>query len=309
MRIVFMGTPDFAVSCLEALIENKYNVVAVVSQPDKPKGRGNKLSPTPVKELALHNNIEVFQPEKAKDPEFIEKLKEINPDLIVVVAYGHILPKSILDIPRLGCINIHGSLLPSLRGAAPIQWSIINGDKVTGVTSMYMDVGMDTGDMILKRETEILKEDNLETLFNKLSGIGAKILIETVKLIEEGKAPREKQDDARATFAPMLDKNIGHIDWNKNTKEIFDLVRGTYPWPGSFTYYHGQKMKIFNIEIEDRIVCSKAGKIVEISEEAIIVQCRDGLIKIKEIQLDSGKKMPVCSFLLGHAIELNVILE
>jgi len=304
-----MGTPDFAVPSLEILIKNNYKVVGVVTQPDKPVGRSSKLIFPPVKEVALENNITVYQPEKVKNNEFIDLLKGIEPDLIVVVAFGQILPKSILDIPKLGCINVHGSILPKYRGAAPIQWAIINGEKITGVTTMYMDVGMDTGDMILKKEIKILKDDTSEVLFKKVSNIGAEALIETIKLIEKGNVLRIPQDNSSATYAPMLKKESGIIDWTKSANEIVNFIRGTYPWPGSYSYYNGNRMKIFNIEYENSNFDAKIGQIVEVTKDSIIVQCGKGSVLIKEIQFDGSKRMTVKDYLIGHTIQKDVVLS
>lgn len=307
LNIVFMGTPHFAVPCLEALIENNYNVSAVVSQPDKPVGRGGKISFPPIKELALSHNIKVYQPEKVREPEFIETLKRIKPDLIVVVAFGQILPVDILNIPLLGCINVHASLLPKYRGAAPIQWSIINGESVTGVTTMYMDKGMDTGDTILKRELEIGGEQTGEELFNDLSNLGAKALIETIKLIENKTAPRNVQEHELATYAPMLKKEDGLIDWNKSAKEIKNIIRGTYPWPGAYTFHNGQRMKVFSVSIDPKNTDHSPGTIVNIDKEFIYVQTGDGIIIIKEIQFDNSKRMTVKDYIVGHSIDTKTL--
>ena len=304
-----MGTPDFAVPSLEILIKNNYKVVGVVTQPDKPVGRSSKLIYPPVKEIALKNNILVYQPEKVKNNEFIDLLKDIEPDLIVVVAFGQILPKSILDIPKLGCINVHGSILPKYRGAAPIQWSIINGEKITGVTTMYMDVGMDTGDMILKNEIPICDDDTAEVLFDKVSDIGAEVLVEKIKLIEKGNVLRIPQDNSLATYAPMLKKESGIIDWTRSSNEIANFIKGTYPWPGAYSYYNGNRMKVFKIEYENKNFDAKVGQIVEVTKDSIIVQSGDGLVLIKELQFDGSKRMTVKDYLIGHTIQKGIILN
>lgn len=308
LNIIFMGTPDFAVPCLNALIDNKYNVVGVVTQPDRPKGRGNNMTPPPVKELAIKHQIKVYQPERVKNPDFIATLKNISPDLIVVVAFGQILSKEILDIPRLGCINIHGSLLPKYRGAAPIQWAVINGEEVTGITSMYMDAGMDTGDMILKKEIIISEDETADVLFKRMSLLGAQTLIETIRLIEQDNCLRIPQDDTQASYAPMLNKDIGNINWTTSAKKIKDLVRGTNPWPGAYTFYKGSKIKIFVVDIIDNTTKLKPGTIVNVTKDSIHVQSGDGIVIIKEIQAENGKRMLVKDYLLGHTIDNNIIL-
>lgn len=308
MNIVFMGTPDFAVPCLNELIENNHNVIGVVTQPDKPKGRSGELSCPPVKEFAQRCNIDVFQPQKIRESEFVEKLKDINPDLIVVVAFGQILPESILNIPKYGCINVHGSLLPKYRGAAPIQWSIINGDEVTGVTTMYMDKGMDTGDIIQKREIEIGQDETADILFNRLSKLGSELLIETINKIQDGTITREKQDESQATKVGMLTKEIGNINWSKSALEIKNLIRGTYPWPGSYTYYKGIKVKLFSIKIDTNEYNKSPGTIVDVTKDSIVVQCGKGSAIIKEIQFESSRRMSVKDYLVGHAIDKNEIL-
>ena len=246
MKVLFMGTPDFAVPCLESIIKSENNnVIGVVTQPDKPKGRGHKLQPTPVKAKAVEYNIPVFQPETLKNRSFEDELKQLNPDIIVVVAYGQILPEYILNFPKFGCINVHASLLPKYRGAAPIQWSIINGDTTTGVTTMYMAKSLDTGDMIRKAEIQIGDEESAGELHDRLSLIGADLIVETIKKLSEGKAIRVPQNDSLSCYAPMLNKETGHIDWNKNSSDIINLIRGTNPWPGAFTSYKSEIMKIY----------------------------------------------------------------
>lgn len=254
LNMLFMGTPDFAKESLEAVYNAGYKIIGVVTNPDKPKGRGMKMIASPVKEFAIEKDIEVYQPEKVrKNQEFIEKVKALNPDVICVVAYGKILPKEILDIPRLGCINVHGSLLPEYRGAAPIQWAILNGDKKTGITTMYMDVGMDTGDMILKEEVEIGEDETTGELWGRLSKIGGKLLVKTLEKIENGTAPREKQGE-NFTFAPMLDKEMAKIDWdNKTAQEIKNLVRGLNPIMGAYTFLNNKKIKFWKVDIATNI--------------------------------------------------------
>jgi methionyl-tRNA formyltransferase len=304
MKIVFMGTPDFAVPCLQTLIDNDHQVVGVITQPDRAKGRGNILTSPPVKVLAEKYGLPVFQPERVKTPEFVEKLRQLAPEVIVVVAFGQILSQALLDIPPKGCINVHGSLLPKYRGAGPIQWSIINGDKTTGVTTMYMDKGVDTGDMILKREFDIDIKDTYETLHNKMSLVGAEVLIETLSLIEQGKAPRTPQNHEEHTNAPMLDKSTGKVDWAKSAVEVYNLIRGTYPWPGAYSSYMGKKFKIFSSEIyEENTMNAEAGKIIEIGKDYLMVSCGKGFIKIMELQFENEKRMGVEAYLRGHNLE------
>ncbi len=309
MRIIFMGTPDFAVPSLKVLYEKSYDICAVVVQPDKPKGRGNKLTFPPVKQVALELGLPVYQPERIKDTQFVETIKELRPDMIVVVAFGQILSKEILDIPPLGCINVHASLLPKYRGAAPINWSIINGDRVTGVTTMYMDEGLDTGDMILKKQIEIDDEMNAQELHDKLSLLGAEILIETLENIEMGKIIRVKQNEEEATYAPMLKKEIGKIDWSLDCRRIKNLIRGTYPWPGAFSYYEGKMFKIFKADIVDEDKSNhEYGVITEVNKDNIIISCGKGFLCVKEIQFENQKRMDVAAYLRGHKIIKNTVL-
>lgn len=311
MNIVFMGTPDFAVPTLQMLIDEKYNIQAVVTQPDRPKGRGNKLAAPPVKVLAEKYNLPVMQPEKIKeDNDFIEIIKELSPDLIIVVAFGQILPKNILDIPKYGCVNIHGSLLPKYRGAAPIQWSIINGDQITGVTIMYMDVGMDTGDMISKTPIAIEPDETSGTLHDKMMYIGAKALKEVLPDILSGKCVAEKQDPNEASYASMLDKQMGLIDWNQSSKKIECLVRGLNPWPVAYTYYNSELLKIWGVKLlEDIEPNVEPGHIIEVAaEEGIIVATQDGALLITEIQAQGRKRMSMSDYLRGHEINENDFL-
>ena len=314
MKIVFMGTPDFAQKSLESIFDAGYSIEAVVTNPDKPKGRGMKMIFSPVKEYAILKNIKVYQPEKIrKNEEFIEELKKINPDVICVVAYGKILPKEILDIPKLGCINVHGSLLPKYRGAAPIQWAVINGEKITGITTMYMDIGMDTGDMILQEKIEINENETTGELWEKLSNIGGRLLVETLRKIEEGSAPRIPQGDD-FTIAPMLDKEIAKIDWNKDGKEIKDLVRGLNPIMGAYTYINEKKYKLWKVQfIENKefkekfenieIDTKNNGEVVYASEKAgLYLKAKNGIIKVLEIQAENSKKMNINDFLRGNKI-------
>ena len=318
MKIVFMGTPDFAATSLNALIEANYNIEAVVTNPDRPKGRGMKMLYTPVKEVAISKSIPIFQPERVRNNEdFINKIKEINPDVICVVAYGKILPKEILDIPRYGCINVHASLLPKYRGAAPIQWAILNGDKETGVTTMYMDVGMDTGDMILNEKVQIGENETTGELWDRLAKIGGKLLVETLKQIENGTAPRIPQGNDY-TMAPMLDKEMSKIDWeNKTAEEIKNLVRGLNPIMGAYTLLNGKKIKFWKVEVvnnigydENNIKILKNGTVlVSDPRDGIYIKTKKGILRVLEIQGENAKKMPIQDFLRGNRIEEYQIFE
>jgi methionyl-tRNA formyltransferase len=308
MRIVFMGTPDFAVPCLESLIDAQYDVCAVFTQPDKPKGRGYTLTPPPVKELALKNHIEVFQPATLRTAEAAETVCRLNPDAIVVVAYGKILPKEILDIPRLGCINVHGSLLPKYRGAAPIQWSVINGDKLTGVTTMFMAEGLDTGDMLLTEQTEIGAEETSGELYDRLSLIGAELIVKTMKELENGTAKRVPQTEENTCYASMLNKELSRIDWRKPTNTVHNLVRGLSPWPVASTSYHNKILKIYKAKKVDGF----AGLPGQIMNEngLFIVCCGDGnAVELVEVQYEGGKRMSGRDFLRGHPADKDMILQ
>lgn len=313
LNIVFMGTPDFAMKSLEAIYNEKYNVLGVVTNPDRPKGRGMKLNQSPVKEYALEKNIKIYQPDKVKDNEsFINEIKKLNPDVICVVAYGKIIPKEILDIPKYGCINLHGSLLPKYRGAAPIQWSIINGDKTTGVTTIYMNEGIDTGDMILKKEISIDENETTGELWEKLSNVGAKLLVETLKRIEKKDAPRIKQGE-NASYAPMLEKSIAKIEWNKMTAlEIKNLVRGLNPIMGAYSILNGKKVKFWRVElvnkecIEIDIETAEPGTILYIdNKKGLYVKAKDGVIKLIDVQGENSKKMNVCEWLRGSRTQVG----
>ena len=305
MKIVFMGTPDFAKESLEAIYDAGHEILGVVTNPDRPKGRGMKMVASPVKEYAISKNLEIYQPEKIRNnEEFIEKMKSLQPDVICVVAYGKILPQEVLDIPKLGCINVHGSLLPQYRGAAPIQWAVIYGDKVTGITSMYMDIGMDTGDMILKEEIEIGENETTGELWNKLSQIGGKLLVKTLEQIKNGTAPRIPQR-GEFSMAPMLNKEMSRIDWkNKNANEIKNLVRGLDPIMGTYSYLEGKKIKIWKVEVlNDKNSSEEYGTVIKAdSKEGLYVSAKDGIIKVLEIQGENAKRMNIQDFLRGNTI-------
>lgn len=308
MKIVFMGTPEIATGCLQKIIDEKHEILGVVTQPDKPQNRGKKLGMPPVKELALKYDIPVYQPVKARDESFVNILKEINPDVIVVVAFGQILPKEILEIPKLGCINVHVSLLPKYRGAAPINWVIINGEAKTGVTTMYMDEGLDTGDMILKTEFELDDEITAGELHDKMMAIGAQTLKETLDLIEKGCAPREKQNHDEFSYAPMMSKSLGNIEWSKSAKEIHNLVRGVNPWPSAYTIYDEKTMKLWKTKALEEKTDKLPGTILNVDKDGIRVSTSDGIILIEEIQMPGKKRVAVSEYIKGNNIEANIVL-
>jgi methionyl-tRNA formyltransferase len=308
MKAIFMGTPEFAVPCLDAMIKEKFELLAVFTQPDKPKGRGKKIMTPPVKELAVSNKIPVFQPSNLKGSESLELIKKINPDIIVVVAYGHILPKSILELPPFGCINVHASLLPKYRGAAPINWAIINGEEKTGITTMYMDAGLDTGDMILAEELVIGSDETAEELQARMSALGAEVLIKTLGFVETGNVVRVQQKNEESSYAPMMSKELGRIDWQKPASEIRNLVRGTIPWPTAFTTYKGQPMKIFKCREHVTDKACEAGKIISVARDEIVVGTGLNMIGIQELQFSGGKRLSVKDFLVGNHFEEGVIL-
>lgn len=317
MRIVFMGTPDFAQKSLESIYNAGYDIIGVVTNPDKPKGRGMKLTFSPVKEFAVEKRLKVYQPTKVRgNVEFIEEIKSLNPDVICVVAYGKILPKEILEIPKYGCINVHGSLLPQYRGAAPIQWAVLNGDTKTGVTTMYMDEGMDTGDMIFKEEVEIGENETTGELWEKLENVGGNLLVKTLQAIEKGDAPREKQGE-NYTMAPMLDKKMSRINWEEQTAlQIKNLVRGLNPIMGAYTYLNGKKIKFWKVdtvktEIKPEYMRALVNGTIIISDakEGLYVRTKKGILRILEIQGENAKRMPVEDFLRGNPIEPFDVFE
>ena len=305
MKIVYMGTPDFAVPPLRSLLNTEYEVAAVVTQPDKPKGRGKALMPTPVKEEALKHGIPVYQPEKVREPGFVEKLRELKPDLIVVAAFGQIIPESVLNMPKFGCINIHASLLPKYRGAAPIQYAVIDGEKESGVTIMKMGKGLDTGDMIARTEVPLAKDETGGSLFEKLSSAGARLLVETLPDIFAGTAVYEKQPEESPTpYAAMITKKMGLIDFSKSAEELERLVRGLNPWPSAHTFLNGKNLKIWKAEA-DMTQAEKniPGTVVRADEEGICVACGTGRLILKEVQLEGKKRMDSASFLRGCKVE------
>ena len=308
MKIVFMGTPDFAVGALEALVEAGHDVVAVVTQPDKPKGRGKEMQVTPVKAYAMKHNSGVFQPVKIKTPEAVEILKGYGADLFVVAAFGQILSKEILDMPKYGCVNIHASLLPKYRGAAPIQWAILDGEKETGVTIMQMNEGLDTGDMLTKVIVPIEDTDTGESLFDKLAEAGAKLLIETIPQIEAGTVTPQPQDDSLSTYAKMIKKEMGQIDWNKEAVVLERLVRGMNSWPSAYTHFNGKTLKVWEAAVEVSEGKAAPGSVVEVTKDSIKVQTGQDLLVLKQIQLEGKKRMDVAAFLLGYKVEAGTVL-
>ena len=308
MKVVFMGTPDFAVGALEALVEAGHEVVAVVTQPDKPKGRGKEMQQTPVKVCALKHNIEVFQPVKIKHKEAVEVLKGYGAELFVVAAFGQILSKEILDMPKYGCVNIHASLLPKYRGAAPIQWAILDGEKETGVTIMQMNEGLDTGDMLTKVIVPIEDTDTGESLFDKLAEAGAKLLIETIPQIESGEVTPQPQDDSLSTYAKMIKKEMGLIDWKKEAVVLERLVRGMNSWPSAYTHFNGKTLKVWESEVEMGNHDAAPGTVVEVTKNSIKVQTGQDLLVLKQIQLEGKKRMDVTAFLLGYKVETGDVL-
>ncbi len=307
MRVVFMGTPDFAVPCLEKLIEYGCDVVGVFTQPDKPVGRKRVITPPAVKVCALKNGIEVYQPEKMRDGTALEIINRLQPDLIVVVAYGKILPKEILESAPYGCINIHGSLLPKLRGAAPIQWSVINGDEYSGVTSMMMNEGLDTGDMLVERKVRIEFKETAGELYDRLSLVGADVLEETLEKLENGTLVRTPQVDEESTYAPLLSKEISNINWNESALSVYNKIRGLNPWPVAVTFIDGVKYKIFASEYVENVK-GQPGEIVE-NRKQLVVACGDGNgISVKTLQPDGKKQMDIVSFLAGNKLEIGKII-
>ena len=308
MKAVFMGTPDFSVPVLDALVKAGHEVLAVVTQTDKPKGRGKEMQPTPVKEAALKHNIPVYQPLKVREEEFVEKLKEMNPEVIVVVAYGQVLPKSILDIPKYGCINVHASLLPKYRGAAPIQRVVLDGEKVTGVTTMYMEEGLDTGDMLLKEEITLDEKETYGSLHDRLKELGGPIAVKTLKALEGGTAVRIKQNDEEANYAKMIKKSMGKIDFNDEAVVIERLIRGMNPWPSAYTSFNGKTLKIWGADVIEKEYDGVPGEIVEIDKDSFVIKTGKGALKILSLQLEGKKRMDTDAFLRGVKIEKGVIL-
>lgn len=310
MRIVFMGTPDFAVGSLQALCESgKHEILAVVTQPDRPKGRGNKLLQTPVKEYALEQGLTVYQPQKVKTPEFVELLHELQPELIVVAAFGQFLSKEILELPKYGCINVHASLLPKYRGAAPIQYAIIKGEKESGVTIMQMDIGMDTGAMLDKVVVPIAENTTMGELHDALREQGATLLLEVIDKIAAGTAVAEPQDNEQATYATLLDRSMEHIDWSKTAQEVHNLIRGFNPAPSTFTKLpNGKSLKIWGSKMTDKSSTAAAGTVIETGKHSFFVACGEGVLEITEVQPESKKRMPAQVFLNGRGVQEGDLL-
>lgn len=309
MKIIFMGTPDFSVGALESIIAAGHEVTLVVTQPDKPKGRSGQMQFSPVKECALKHGIPVFQPERIKRPEAVEELKKYEAEMFVVVAFGQMLSQEILDMPKYGCINIHASLLPNYRGCAPINWCIINGEKETGVTIMQMNIGCDTGDMLLKSVVPIDTKETAETLFDKLAIEGAKLIVEAIPKIESGELVPEKQDESEFKFyARMMDKALGEIDWKKPAVEIERLVRGLNSWPSAFTHVQGKTLKIWDSDVICEETTHTPGEIIAVYKDSFDVACGEGVLRINELQLEGKKRMDTKSFLLGNQWKPGMLL-
>ena len=309
MRVVFMGTPDFAVGVLLALADSKHEVAAVVTQPDKPKGRGKNMQFPPVKEKAIEYGIPVYQPVRVKEPEFVDTLSRLSPDVIVVAAFGQLLSKDILELPKDGCVNVHASLLPKYRGAAPIQWVILDGEEKTGITTMQMDVGLDTGDMLEKVEVDIAPDETGGSLYDKLASKGGTLLLSTLDKIEDGTIVRTKQDDSQSCYAKMLTKNMGKIDFSKSAVVLERQIRGLNPWPSAYCTLDGKTMKIWSAQIEDGDFCDTPGLVVSTDKRGIRVQTGQGILCIKELQLEGKKRMDADAFLRGYPMKDGIILS
>lgn len=309
MNIVFMGTPEFAVPALEALHSKGYDISLVITQKDKRRGRGKKLLPTPVKEKALELGLEVYQPDSVNEKDTINRLIEINPDVIVVVAFGQILKKDLLNIPKYGCLNIHASILPKYRGAAPINWAIINGEKETGITIMEMDEGLDTGDILKVERIPIEKDDDSISIHDKLSHLGAKLIIQVLEEMRMGKIEKTPQNHELSSYAPMLSKETGRIDWNNNGNNIINLIKGLKPWPSAYFIYNGDSIKIHKARMEDRLNDEENGVVVKVSDEGIYVNCKDSTIVIEELQFPGKRKMKVSEYLRGNEFPTNIKLS
>ena len=318
MRIIFMGTPDFSVGTLEALVEAGHDVCLAVTQPDKPKGRGKEMQFTPVKEAAVKHGILVYQPKRVRDPECVEELRKYNADVMVVVAFGQILPKEILEMTPYGCINVHASLLPKYRGAAPIQWAIIEGESVTGVTTMQMDEGLDTGDILLVKKVKLDKKETGGSLFDRLSIVGAKLLIKTLEGLETGSIIPEKQNEAESSYVKMLKKSMGELDFTKSARQIECLIRGLNPWPSAFTHLNGKMLKIWDADVvndSDDIINNnnvskecEAGTVCYVDKKTFIIKCGKDYLKVNELQLEGKKRMSTDAFLLGSHVEEGTAL-
>ncbi len=310
MKIVFMGTPDFSVPTLKALIASKHEVAAVVTQPDKPKGRGKEIHMSPVKECALKHNIPVYQPLRARDEAFVDEMRALHPDVMVVIAFGQILPKSLLDLPKYGCINIHASLLPKYRGAAPIQWAVINGDEETGITTMQMDVEMDTGDMLEKTVVRLNPDETGGSLFDRLSLLGGDLILSTLSKLEKGELIPQPQDHEKATYVTKISKSMGDIDWNMDAVSIERLVRGLNPWPSAFTRLNGKMLKIWEAKVlADPEKKTSCGTVISAGAEGLKVQTGQGILCITSLQIEGKKRMDTAAFLRGYTVEPGSVME
>lgn len=310
MRIIFMGTPDFSVPTLEALVASEHEVAAVVTQPDKPKGRGKEIHMSPVKECALKHNIPVYQPVRARDEAFVEEMRTLKPDAMVVIAFGQILPKSLLDLPKYGCVNIHASLLPKYRGAAPIQWAVINGDEETGITTMMMDVEMDTGDMLEKTVIKLNPDETGGSLFDRLSLLGGDLILSTLSKLEKGEITPQPQDHAQATYVKKISKSMGDIDWTMDAVSIERLVRGLNPWPSAFTRWNGKMLKIWEAKVlPDLETKAPCGSVISASDEGLKIQTGNGVLCVTSLQLEGKKRMDTAAFLRGYQVESGFIME
>ena len=304
MRVVFMGTPDIAATCLKKILDRGCEVVGVYTQPDRPKNRGMKLQPSPVKEVALAHEIPVFQPENFREAETVEQLRDLQPDVVAVVAYGRILPQSVLDIPPLGCINIHASLLPRYRGSAPYQWAVLDGLQETGVTAMYLCREMDAGDIIDIAKTPIEAEETAGELLDRLAELGAELLYKTLSAIEEGSAKRTPQDSSLATYAPMLDKTMCPLDWNRTAWQLHDQIRGLNPWPVATTELQGKRFKIYESRVADVTTDAAPGTILGLTRTGLQIACGEGVLEIRTLQAEGGKRMAAPDYFRGHPLEL-----
>lgn len=304
MKVVYMGTPDFAVSPLEKLMEEGHEVLLVITQPDREKGRGKGIAQSPVKECAIKHGIEVFQPEKIKDPEAVSFVKKFDADIFVVAAFGQILSEEILSIPPYGCINIHASLLPKYRGAAPIQWAVLNGEEYSGVTIMQMAKGLDTGDILTQEKIKLSEDETGDSLFDKLTGLGADLLIKTLPLIEKGKIIPQKQDEALSTYAGKITKDMGLLDFNKDSKTLERFVRGLNSWPSAYTHIDGKTLKIWEAEASlEKVKNTEPGTVINVSSDSFDIVCGEGLLRVRAVQLEGKKRMSVHDFLLGYRIK------
>ena len=310
MRAVFMGTPEIAATVLKSVLASRHEVIAVVTQPDKPKGRGHEMAFPPVKEVALEAGIPVMQPQRAKDEAFIAELKALNPDIILVAAYGKLLPKAILDMPKFGCINVHASLLPKYRGASPIQWAVLNGDEKSGVTIMHMAETMDTGDIIMTKEVILAKDETAGSLHDKLAAIGGPLLIEAMDALETGRAPRIRQNDEDATHVTMLDKTMGNLDFSKPAVQLERWIRGLNPWPTAYTKLDGKMLKLWKAEVlpAKEAKNMEPGTVIDVLKDGFDVLTGDGVLRVKELQLEGKRKMTAEEFLRGFSLEAGTVL-